>query len=134
VTGAMMWLPGIAFASWMLHVSLAALATPFVLGHVFMATVNPDTRQGLSGMISGRVDRRWAKHHYGRWYRENFGEEESAATVDATPPVMAEILSELRTGGTRAPAAPPAARAADAPFEVLGGRAVPCGAEASPQP
>ena len=25
-------------------------------------------------MISGFVDRKWARHHYGRWYRENFTE------------------------------------------------------------
>jgi len=73
VTGFLIWLPGVAFASWILHLSLAALATPLVFGHIFMATVNPDTRVGLQGMISGYVNRRWAQHHYRLWYNERFG-------------------------------------------------------------
>ena len=73
LTGFLIWLPGVAFASWILHLSLAALATPLILGHVFMATVNPDTKVGLQGMITGYVNRRWAQHHYAHWYREHFG-------------------------------------------------------------
>jgi formate dehydrogenase subunit gamma len=73
ITGFLIWLPGVAFASWMVHISLAALATPLIFGHVFMATVNPDTRVGLSGMISGYVDRHCAQHHYRHWYNEHFG-------------------------------------------------------------
>ena len=73
VTGLLIWLPGVAFASWILHLSLAALATPLILGHIFMATVNPDTRVGLQGMISGYVNRRWAQHHYRLWYNDVFG-------------------------------------------------------------
>ena len=73
ITGFLIWLPGVAFASWILHLSLAAMATPLILGHVFMATINPDTRVGLAGMISGHVDRHWAQHHYRHWYNEHFG-------------------------------------------------------------
>jgi formate dehydrogenase subunit gamma len=73
VTGFLIWLPGVAFASWILHLSLAAMATPLIFGHVFMATINPDTRIGLSGMITGYVDRHWAQHHYRHWYTEHFG-------------------------------------------------------------
>jgi hypothetical protein len=43
-----------------------------MFGHIFMATLNPGTRVGLQGMISGFVDRQWAKHHYRRWYREHY--------------------------------------------------------------
>ncbi len=75
-TGILIWMPGIAFASWILHVSMAAVATPLVLGHVFMATVNPDTRPGLPGVFSGYVSREWARHHYAIWYRELHGDEE----------------------------------------------------------
>jgi len=73
VTGVLIWLPGIAFSSWLVHFALAVLVTPLLAGHIFMATVNPSTRIGLSGMVSGFVDRTWASHHYGRWYREKFG-------------------------------------------------------------
>jgi formate dehydrogenase subunit gamma len=71
-TGALLWTPGIHFFPWLVHVGMALLAVPLMLGHIFMATVNPSTRIGLDGMISGYVDRHWAKHHYRRWYRESF--------------------------------------------------------------
>lgn len=72
ITGFLIWLPGVAFASWIAHLSMAALATPLIFGHVYMALVNPDTRVGLAGMISGYVDRHWAQHHYRHWYNEHF--------------------------------------------------------------
>ncbi len=72
VTGVLIWYLRVAFVSWMLHIGMAALAAPLMLGHIFMATTNPSTRVGLSGMITGYVDRHWAKHHYTRWYREHF--------------------------------------------------------------
>jgi formate dehydrogenase subunit gamma len=75
VTGVLLWLPGIAFVSWILHVGMALVATPLMLGHIYMALINPGTRVGLGGMISGYVDRQWARHHYQRWYRENFEDE-----------------------------------------------------------
>jgi formate dehydrogenase subunit gamma len=71
-TGIILWGLGIPLAAWMLHVGMAAMAAPLVLGHIFMATINPETRVGLSGMLTGYVDRHWAKHHYTRWYREQF--------------------------------------------------------------
>jgi formate dehydrogenase subunit gamma len=38
-----------------------------VAGHVYMAMVKRDTRAGLSGMITGEVDRGWALEHYPKW-------------------------------------------------------------------
>lgn len=72
-TGLLMWLTHLAVLSWIMHFTMFLLATPLILGHLFMALVNPDTRKGLEGMITGFVDREWAKHHYGRWYREHHG-------------------------------------------------------------
>ena len=71
-TGVLIWLPGVAFLSWLVHLSMAAAATPLILGHLFMAIVNPDTRVGLSGMITGYVDRHWAHHHYHHWFEKTF--------------------------------------------------------------
>ncbi len=92
-TGIFLFLPGIHFLPWLAHVAMALLATPLMLGHIFMATVNPATRVGLQGMISGYVDRHWAKHHYARWYRENFeqaskvrGDHRLAAPQQNSPP------------------------------------------------
>jgi formate dehydrogenase gamma subunit len=72
VSGIMIWLQETAWAAWLLHAALAVIVSPAMLGHIYMATVNPDTRIGLKGMITGYVDRQWAKHHYGAWYREHF--------------------------------------------------------------
>jgi formate dehydrogenase subunit gamma len=80
-TGLLLWVPGIHFLSWTVHVGMALIATPLMLGHIYMALVNPSTRVGLSGMISGYVDRAWAAEHYHRWYAENF-EKPSAAVEE----------------------------------------------------
>ncbi len=70
-TGLLMWWTHVAVLSWIMHFLMAAFATPLLLGHLFMAMINRASRPGLEGMISGFVDRQWAKHHYRRWYREH---------------------------------------------------------------
>lgn len=75
-TGFFLWWHGVDhFIPWIVHISLSLVAPLLMLGHIYMAVVNPSTRVGLSGMITGRVDREWAKHHYTRWYREHFEED-----------------------------------------------------------
>lgn len=71
VTGFLMWITRVAPFSWLMHFFMAMLATPLILGHMYMALVSRAGRPGLQGMISGHVDRQWAKHHYRRWYREH---------------------------------------------------------------
>jgi formate dehydrogenase gamma subunit len=75
-TGVFLWGHGVDhFIPWVVHVSLSLVAPLLMFGHIYMAVVNPSTRVGLSGMITGRVDREWAKHHYRRWYQEHFEED-----------------------------------------------------------
>jgi len=38
-----------------------------VAGHLYMAIVNRATRSALRGMLTGEVDREWARAHYPRW-------------------------------------------------------------------
>jgi formate dehydrogenase subunit gamma len=77
-TGFILWTQGIDhFLPWVLHLCMSLVAPLLVMGHVYMALVNPSTRVGLSGMFTGRVDREWAKLHYQRWYRDNFEEDGS---------------------------------------------------------
>lgn len=71
ITGLVMWMTHLAILSWILHFLMALLATPLILGHLYMALINSGSRRGLEGMISGFVDPHWAKHHYRRWYREH---------------------------------------------------------------
>ncbi len=81
VTGTIIWLTDAAFLSWVLHFLMAVIATPLITGHLYMAIINPGSRKGLHGMISGFVDRHWAKHHYGKWYREHHDNNESSIKI-----------------------------------------------------
>lgn len=83
-TGVVLMLSGTNFLAWIVHVGLALLVLPLILGHIFMALVNPSTKPGLSGMICGFVDRDWAKHHYAVWYEETYGDEEKP---EEAPPI-----------------------------------------------
>ncbi len=95
-TGLFLLIPGIHFIAWIAHVVVAVLSAPLIFGHVFMAVVNPDTRVGLSGMFSGHVDRTWAKHHYAKWYRENFGEDEEAESRSRETVSMPQARAMVR--------------------------------------
>jgi formate dehydrogenase subunit gamma len=85
ITGLMMWIMHLSILSWLLHFFMAAMATPLILGHLYMALINPGSRTGLQGMISGYVDRQWAKHHYRRWYREHHEHTEEPPPVEPVP-------------------------------------------------
>ncbi len=130
-TGLILWMPGIAFYSWILHVGLAAVATPLMFGHIFMALVNPGTRVGLSGMLSGYVDRQWAKHHYRRWYREHFEclEKTGGAPVETEHDLHQPVL--VRCSACRAEhTAPSWLRVLEAVFELQPLTCPSCGLDA----
>jgi formate dehydrogenase subunit gamma len=46
------------------------IAVPLVLGHLYMAMLNPSTRHSLRGMVLGTVRRDWAREHHAKWERE----------------------------------------------------------------
>ncbi|WP_083765879.1 formate dehydrogenase subunit gamma [Symbiobacterium thermophilum] len=58
----------------LIHSGMAMLLGCAVLGHIYLATLMPGFREGLSGMLSGWVPAKWAKDHYRKWYREITGE------------------------------------------------------------
>ncbi|MBI4714522.1 MAG: cytochrome b/b6 domain-containing protein, partial [Nitrospirae bacterium] len=72
LTGLMVWLTDVTFLAWLVHFLMSLIATPFLVGHIYMAAINPSSRAALSGMINGFVDRQWAKHHHRQWYRERY--------------------------------------------------------------
>jgi len=100
LTGALLWLESASFVAWLVHLSAAALSAVLLVGHIYMAVANPSTRIGLSGMITGWVDREWAKHHYRRWYRERFEAETRAPVTDPAIPVL-HMPAKVRCGGCR---------------------------------
>lgn len=63
-------LPGVAQWALPLHSFTAMLLGAAVLGHLYLSLGHPHTRVGLSGMITGWVDRKWAKGHHEKWYNE----------------------------------------------------------------
>lgn len=58
----------------LIHSGTAMVLGCAVLGHIYLATLMPGFREGLSGMITGWVPAKWAKDHYRKWYREITGE------------------------------------------------------------
>jgi formate dehydrogenase subunit gamma len=106
VTGLLIWMPGIAIVAWFLHFGMAIIATPLLLGHIFMATINRDTRTGLSGMTTGFVDREWARHHYRLWYDEHYGDRPSRTLpAEPTPSGVPTIAAPAAVPQPPAPAA-----------------------------
>jgi formate dehydrogenase subunit gamma len=82
-TGLAMWFSDAALIAWLVHVFMAVVATPFLAGHIFMATIPSSSRKALQGMFSGFVDGGWARHHHSRWYREQY--ESGSANRAPTP-------------------------------------------------
>jgi formate dehydrogenase subunit gamma len=49
------------------HKLATIAAGALVAGHLYMALLNRATRPALRGMLTGEVDRQWARQHYPRW-------------------------------------------------------------------
>lgn len=61
-----------ALMAWVIpiHSLTALLLGCAVIGHIYLATLHPHSKAGLSGMFSGWVPANWAKAHYRKWYDE----------------------------------------------------------------
>jgi len=73
------------------HDDVMWLLIILVIGHLYMALVNPQTRAALDGMISGSVDRAWALRHHAKWVAR------VERSDDNTPP--ADVVSDERPAG-----------------------------------
>lgn len=49
------------------HTVISVLLLPLILGHIYMSTLNPGTRESLRGITLGRVRRAWAERHHPAW-------------------------------------------------------------------
>jgi formate dehydrogenase subunit gamma len=75
-TGVVLWWPeyfGAPFreASWVLHDLSFILFTLLIIGHIYLAIVEPGT---FSGMVKGTVTKAWARLHHPAWYRNVSGD------------------------------------------------------------
>jgi formate dehydrogenase subunit gamma len=51
----------------LLHDVLTVLAVGLVVGHLYLALLNPATRHSLRGMTRGSVRLGWAREHHAKW-------------------------------------------------------------------
>ncbi len=54
-----------------IHIGAFVMFIPGLLIHLFMATINPETRSSLGGMIHGHVDVAYLKHHHALFFQEH---------------------------------------------------------------
>jgi formate dehydrogenase subunit gamma len=54
----------------LIHDVAMYIAIPLVIGHLYLALLNPSTRHSLRGMTLGSVRRDWARRHHAKWERE----------------------------------------------------------------
>jgi formate dehydrogenase subunit gamma len=50
-----------------LHDGLMWISLLLLVGHLYLAVINPATRQSLRGMTVGSVDAAWAAEHHRKW-------------------------------------------------------------------
>jgi len=55
LSGAIMWLVKGVLLAWYVHLACFLAATPLVLGHIYMAALNPATRKALRGIFTGEA-------------------------------------------------------------------------------
>ncbi len=85
LSGILIWLTKSAFLFWIIHLSMAVLAAPLLLGHVLMSSISPTSRVAISGQLSGFVDRQYMKQN-------SKGMHEEVVESVVFPPVTEEII------------------------------------------
>lgn len=73
LSGIVMYVDGSILIAWYAHVILFLISVPMILGHIFLAVVNPSTSPAMRGMIVGTVREEWAEHHHPAWVRQQRG-------------------------------------------------------------
>jgi formate dehydrogenase subunit gamma len=77
-TGFYIWWNDSAILLLFIHTAVAFFITPALLGHMYMALLNPETRQGVTAIIDGEVDADWAMAHHPLWMERHAKERVSA--------------------------------------------------------
>jgi formate dehydrogenase subunit gamma len=72
VTGLLLWF-GERDTSWrfastvVVHDGLMYVALVLLIGHLYLAVINPATRHALRGITTGSVSEKWAATHHSKW-------------------------------------------------------------------
>lgn len=88
-TGVYMWIYESAILALAIHTVVAIGMLVALSGHVFMALINPETREGIGSIIDGEVDAEWAMEHHPLWMERQA--DERIRTIDANTPVVINI-------------------------------------------
>lgn len=67
LSGIVIWISQSAILFLFIHTTLTFIVGMALAGHIFMALINSDTREGVGSIIDGEVDSDWAKHHHPLW-------------------------------------------------------------------
>ncbi len=76
ITGIIMWFfkeivpAGLFQWSVVLHDFAFILAALMLLVHIYLGVVHPRMTESLKSMIDGKISRKYARNHYGKWYDE----------------------------------------------------------------
>ena len=87
----MILVPG-ALAAWIVHLACFVPAAPFLILHLFLALVNPETRKSLPSIFSGQVTREYARQHHGLWIGDVDSEHRSSYVSLAAVALVAGVL------------------------------------------
>lgn len=67
LTGVILWNNRLSIIALLVHTALAIIMIFPLMGHMYMALINKDTRPGFNSIINGRVDSKWAQSHHPKW-------------------------------------------------------------------
>jgi formate dehydrogenase subunit gamma len=88
VTGLLMWplqdsVPmGVCRLAMFAHAAAFVIAFLMLLVHIYLGAIHPRMTESFRSMLNGRVSPSYAKHHYGKWYEEEFGDEHPASDTE----------------------------------------------------
>lgn len=99
VSGLAMILFAGALGPWIIHLACFLPAAGFLLLHLFLSLVNPETRRSLSSIFSGNVTLEYARQHHGLWLGQTDPEHRasyvSLRRVLATPALVVCVAGVL---------------------------------------
>jgi len=67
----------------LIHATSGLILMAFSLGHIYMGTIGEEGT--LEGMVSGKVDKAWARQHFDLWYQE-MEKQPGQGKPDSRPP------------------------------------------------
>lgn len=75
ISGLIMWYyqafsPDTARYALIIHDLAYIITIAYVIGHTYLSTMHPVTKQALQGLVTGYVDEDYAKNHHPLWYEE----------------------------------------------------------------